>query len=70
MKRNVSEHRYIDADEKEEGDNAFFEVYQNDQGWFWEFVPHYRDAGPFKTEAEAITAGEHFLDEKGEPYIK
>ena len=66
MKINVSEHRYT----TEEDDQATFEVYYNEEGWFWSFSPVWRDAGPFKTEQEAINAGIDFIDENGKPYIQ
>lgn len=69
-RRNISEHPYKDACAEEEGDGAFFEVYQTDEGWFWSFSPVWRDAGPFMTEKDAIYAGENFLNEHGAPYIQ
>ena len=66
MRLNVSEHLYHDAEEPDET----FEVYYNEKGWFWSFSPIYRDAGPFKTEQEAINAGTNFVDETGKPYIE
>lgn len=68
VRRNISEHRYADTVEGDDDDG--FEVYQTDEGWFWSFSPVWRDVGPFKTEAEAIKAGENFVDETGKPYIE
>jgi hypothetical protein len=65
-RRNVSEHPYLD----QEDDGDLFEVYQTDEGWFWSFLPHWRDAGPFLTKEAAIFAGENFVDVDGEPYIQ
>lgn len=47
-----------------------FEVYQLDSGWFWSFMPHWRDPGPFATEAEAVTAGYAGRDEAGQDYFR
>jgi len=66
-RENVSEHKFEDGIET--GDDLF-EVYQLDDGWFWGYIPHWRDAGPFATEAAAIAAGKAFKDANGRPYIE